>query len=91
MGPGRKTAEQQGRAELAQVYEFYAMMQPLSPPHDASLLTHLKVVEAGYPFYGRVELESGRELHEVLTPGHVVVEPRVLERLGLRAFWLMLP
>ena len=79
-----RALQQQGRAELAQVYEFYAMVQPLSPPHDASLLTHLKVVEAGYPFYGRVELESGRELHEVLTPGNVVVESRVLERLGLR-------
>ena len=76
--------QQQGRAELAQVYEFYSMVQTASASGNASLLAHLKVVEAGYPFYGRVELASGRELHEVLTPGSVIVESRVLERLGLR-------
>jgi putative ABC transport system permease protein len=76
--------QQQGRAEVAQVYEFYAMVRPLSPAHDASLLASLKVVEVGYPFYGRVELASGHDLHEVLTPGNVIVESRLLERLGLR-------
>ncbi|WP_179130958.1 ABC transporter permease [Candidatus Entotheonella palauensis] len=82
--------QQQGRAELAQVYEFYSMVRTLKPTpnsgngDDASLLAHLKVVEAGYPFYGQVELASGRELHEVLTPGHVIVEARLLEQLGLR-------
>ncbi len=85
-----KALQQQGRAELAQVYEFYSMVRTLSPAPDSekreetSLLAHLKVVEAGYPFYGRVELASGRELHEVLKPGQVIVESRLLERLGLR-------
>ena len=41
-------------------------------------------MELGYPFYGRVELASGRELHEVLTPGNVIVDPRLLERLGVQ-------
>ncbi len=76
--------QEQGRAELAQVYVFYSMVRTLSPTDDASLLAYLKVVEAGYPFYGQVQLVSGRELHEVLTPGNVIVESRLLERLGLR-------
>ncbi len=76
--------QQQGRAELAQVYEFYSMVRTRrSTDSPASLLAHLKVVEAGYPFYGRVELASGRELHEVLTPGSTIVESLLLERLGL--------
>ena len=74
----------QGVIELAHAYEFYAMARALQPAHDATLLTHLKVVELGYPFYGRVELASGRELHEVLTPGNVIVDPRLLERLGVQ-------
>jgi putative ABC transport system permease protein len=76
--------QRQGRADVTQVYEFYAMVQSLSSAHDASLLAHVKAVERGYPFYGRVELASGGELHEVLTPGNVIVESRLLERLGLR-------
>ncbi len=76
--------QRQGRAELARVYEFYSMVRTLGPiDRSASLLAHLKVVEAGYPFYGRVELASGRALHEVLTPGSAIVEPLLLERLGL--------
>ena len=74
----------QGVVDLAQVYEFYAMTRALRPAHDATLLTHLKVVEASYPFYGRIELASGRAFHEVLTPGNVIVESRLLERLGLQ-------
>ena len=76
--------QRQGVIELAQAYEFYAMTRALRAAHDATLLTHLKVVEAGYPFYGRVELASGRELHEALTPGNVIVDPRLLERLGVQ-------
>jgi putative ABC transport system permease protein len=51
---------------------------------DASLLADLKVAEPGYPFYGRVELASGRSFPEALTRGSVVVEQALLDRLHLR-------
>jgi putative ABC transport system permease protein len=76
--------QHQGQAELARVYSFYAMVRQLNSADEASLLASLKVVETGYPFYGRIELASGRDFREVLTPGNIIVEPRLLERLGLR-------
>jgi putative ABC transport system permease protein len=70
-----------GRIDTARYYQFYTMARTLAG--EASLLTSLKVVQGGYPFYGRCELGSGRSLDEVLEPGRVVVEQRVLETLGL--------
>lgn len=51
---------------------------------EASLLANLKVVDPDYPFYGTVELASGRSFHDVLTPGSIVVEQSLLDRLHLR-------
>ncbi|MDZ7582474.1 MAG: hypothetical protein U5R30_18295 [Deltaproteobacteria bacterium] len=48
------------------------------------MLTNIKAVSKGYPFYGRCELASGRPLAEVLLPGRTVVAPVLLERMGLR-------
>jgi putative ABC transport system permease protein len=49
---------------------------------EKSVLSHLKVVEKGYPFYGTVELASGRQFNKVLTPGSIIVEQPVLDRLN---------
>lgn len=74
--------EHQGQLQGAQVHEFYSMAA-----HQAaakSILAQLKVVSPGYPFYGRVELASGREFARVLTPGAIIVEQAVLDRLQAR-------
>lgn len=49
---------------------------------DRSLFSKLKAVEEGYPLYGELPLASGQAPHEVLKHG-LIVEQRVLERLGL--------
>ncbi len=54
----------------------------LAPSTDLSLFSKLKAVEDGYPLYGELPLQSGRPLKEALAQG-LVVEPRVLERLGV--------
>ncbi len=71
---------QEGRAELARYHEFYSVIR--TNDDRASVLSLLKVVEKGYPFYGEVVLKSGRPLHEVLTSGQTVVAPTLLDRLG---------
>lgn len=48
-----------------------------------SLLTELKAVEPGWPFYGAPELDPPRPLAELLAGGGVVVERALLERLDL--------
>ncbi|NLC71825.1 MAG: FtsX-like permease family protein [Desulfuromonadaceae bacterium] len=69
--------------EAARIHEFDSVVRTLAG--DRSLLSRLKVVEPGYPFYGEVELASKRPFREVLTAGSLVVEQGLLERLGLRA------
>ena len=71
-----------GQLESARYYDFYSVVQKGSG--EGSLLCDLKVVEAGYPFYGRVVLASGRPFAEVLTPGSLVVEQALLDRLGIK-------
>lgn len=71
----------QALIRVARIYEFYSVVSPLGQ-HD-SLLAHLKIVDANYPFYGRVELASGRALHDVLQPGAIAVDPTLLDRLHL--------
>ncbi len=68
--------------ETARVYEFYSVVRGAG--NDESLLADLKVVEAGYPFYGAVKLASGRPFGEVRTAGGVIVEQQLLDRLRLR-------
>jgi putative ABC transport system permease protein len=68
--------------ESARTYEFYSVARTAAG--DGSLLTNIKAVSKGYPFYGRCELASGRPLTEVLLPGRTVVAPVLLERMGLR-------
>ena len=65
----------------ARYYEFYSVLRTTSG--EGSLLCNLKVVEPGYPFHGKVVLASGRPLSEVLTPGSLVVEQALLDRLQI--------
>ncbi|MBC2733517.1 MAG: FtsX-like permease family protein [Desulfobacteraceae bacterium] len=66
---------------MARVWEFYTVVR--TPDASASLLSAVKVVEPGYPYYGRVVLASGEPFHEMLAPGDIVVEQTLLDRLGL--------
>ena len=66
---------------MARVWEFYTVVRTLDAA--ASLLSSVKVVEPGYPFYGRVATASGAPFDAVLAPGTVVVEQALLDRLGL--------
>jgi putative ABC transport system permease protein len=67
--------------DLTRVWEFYTVVR--TPDESASLLSAVKVVAAGYPFYGTVRLASGRDFRDVLGPGAIVVEQNLLDRLGL--------
>lgn len=71
-----------GAAEVARLYEFISVVRVATG--EATLLANLKVVDAGYPFYGVVTLASGRPFHAVLQPGVVVVAQELLERLQLK-------
>lgn len=76
------TLERRGALASARLYEFYSVVR--AADREASLLAGLKVVAPGYPFYGKVELASGRPFREVLVPGSAVVEQVLLDRLHLR-------
>ncbi|HBA86623.1 MAG TPA: hypothetical protein DCZ75_01150 [Geobacter sp.] len=71
-----------GELKSARFWEFYSVLQ--KPAGDASLLCNLKVVEPGYPFYGKVVLASGRPLSEVLLPGSLIVEKVLMDRLKIK-------
>ena len=73
---------QNNRADSARYYEFYSVVRAVGG--EASLLSRIKVVESGYPFYGVAELASGQRLGDVLGKGRILVEPAVLERLKIR-------
>ncbi|MDH3674889.1 MAG: ABC transporter permease, partial [Anaerolineae bacterium] len=73
---------EQERVERARMYEFISVVRVTTD--DNSLLSNLKVVEPGYPFYGEVELESGQVFANVLTPGNIIVGPELLDRLGVQ-------
>jgi putative ABC transport system permease protein len=76
------TKEQRQEIKTARVYEFYSVVRAMD--NEASLLTDLKIVEPGYPFYGTVKLASGRAFSEVLNSGSVIVEQQLLDRLHLQ-------
>ena len=72
----------QGRVVRANVHEFYSVVR--APDEKASVLSRLKVVEPGYPFYGQVTLKSGRPFQQVLAPGACIVEQTLLDRIDLK-------
>ena len=75
-----KQLKDSDRIQGAMTNVFYSMAR--SAVADKSILSHLKVVERGYPFYGEVKLASGRNFQEVLTTGAIIVEQVFLDRLG---------
>ena len=64
-----------------QTWEFYSMVR--SQDNQESLLAKLKVVQSGYPFYGKVVLKSGRDFGSVLKQGSIIVAQTLLDRLKL--------
>ncbi|UCD79879.1 MAG: FtsX-like permease family protein [Desulfobacterales bacterium] len=64
------------------VWEFYSVVR--SQKSRNSLLAKLKLVQPGYPFYGKVVLASGRDFESVLSPGSVIVARGLLDRLNLQ-------
>ena len=81
----------EGRVEAAAIHTFYSMAragteagaETETETAGEALLAQIKAVEPGYPFYGTVELASGRPFREQLQPGAAVVEQSLLDRLGL--------
>jgi putative ABC transport system permease protein len=71
----------QKKIERCRYWEFYSMVRTMDD--RASALCLLKVVEKGYPFYGKIGLKSGRPFGDVLTEGQIVVEQSLLDRLGV--------
>jgi putative ABC transport system permease protein len=71
----------QKKIERCRYWEFYSMVRTMDD--RASVLCLLKVVEKGYPFYGKIGLKSGRAFGDVLTKGQIVVEQSLLDRLGV--------
>ncbi len=74
--------ESKGAVRSLKAYEFYTVVR--AQGGDRTLLAGLKVVEPGYPLYGAIDLQSGRRFEDVLTPGNIVVEASLLDRLGVR-------
>jgi putative ABC transport system permease protein len=54
------------------------------PGRGTSLLVELKAVEPGYPLYGTLETVPAAPLADLLGEDRVLVQPALLERLGLR-------
>ncbi len=65
----------------ARIWEFYSVVRSVNSKNTQ--LAKLKLVQPGYPFYGRVDLKSGREFDNVLTPGSIIVSQNLLDNLGL--------
>jgi putative ABC transport system permease protein len=74
--------EKENRIRSSRIWEFYSVVR--SDAGNGSLLAKIKVVQRAYPFYGRVELQSGHEFSRVLTPGSAVVAQSLLDRMTLR-------
>lgn len=67
--------------DLVRSWEFYSMARRADG--EATLFSNILAVERGYPLYGTVELQSGRDFAEVLQPGRIVVGASLLSRLGV--------
>lgn len=63
-------------------WEFYSVVR--TDDGTRSILSNIKAVEAAYPLYGKVTLQSGQVLADRLAPGKAVVAANLLERLSLR-------
>lgn len=70
-----------GVAQSARVWEFLTVARLAQG--EATLLSEVKAVEPGYPFYGEVTLASGRTFAQALQPGQILVGQDLLDRLGI--------
>ena len=71
-------------AERTEVIETSTMVRPERADRAAARMVELKGVEPGFPFYGTVELGSGRRYsHELLRDYGVIVQRDLLLQLGL--------
>lgn len=70
--------------ETAEVWSMQTDHRPDTFENQQSLLSDIKVVDLGYPFYGDLELASGSPFNKVLTRGSIVVEQSLLDRLQLK-------
>ena len=59
-----KKLEKDGRVASARVYQFYSVVR--TTDDRDSILARLKVVQKGYPFYGQIVLQSGKEFKRLL-------------------------
>ncbi len=75
------TLQEQGLIQSARTFEFLSVVRVADG--EETLLSNLKVVDPGYPFYGVVELTSGQAFSSTLQPGYVLVEQFLLDRLKL--------
>ena len=66
-------------ASISRQWQTYSLVRK----DGRSVLSQLRIVEANYPLYGQVELQSGRPLAEMLKPGTMIAAPELLARLGL--------
>jgi len=69
-------------AALGRVSEIVEMRAMARAGEDAALV-ELKAVDSAYPLAGRIALSGGMALADALADGGAVVEPLLLERLGL--------
>lgn len=74
--------EREGLATSARTYQFISVVRIANG--EETLLSNLKIVEPGYPFYGEVTLASNNPFHDVLQPGTVIVAQELLDRLHLQ-------
>jgi putative ABC transport system permease protein len=65
--------------------EISTMVRPADPGRAVAKLSEVRGVQAGFPLYGRVELEGGRPYAHALVAGHgALVRPELLVQLESR-------
>ena len=72
---------EQGKAERTTYYEFISVVRAVDD--RMSMPAQIKVVESAYPYYGEVQLASGRKMHNVLKAGEIIVAQGIIDGLGL--------
>lgn len=72
-------------AERIEVIEVATMVRPAAGETPRTRMVELKAVEAGFPYYGTIELDGGVAFsHELLRGFGALVRPELLAQLGLR-------
>ncbi|MDJ0622362.1 MAG: FtsX-like permease family protein, partial [Desulfocapsaceae bacterium] len=74
--------ERQKYVTASMVYEFYSVVR--NGEAEKTLLSNIKVVDRQFPLYGKVELDSGKQLGQILVSGTTVVAGDVLKRLDMQ-------